>query len=145
MISEELFNPAQLFWMYDLCSELWTWKLRSIYNQCHVHLPVQCFSKLVGGFFAFTWSGILVMMIPDQLMFLHGLNGWTAKSEDDSNLHRFTILIPLTPLGVQQLRGWLLALQAWSAWGMSCFSEIKFGWCESLRAENGGVGRHDWG
>jgi len=28
------------------------------------------------------------------------------------------------------LLSWLLALQAWSAWGMSCFSEIKFGWCE---------------
>ena len=96
MISEELFNPAQLFWMYDLCSELWTWKLRSIYNQCHVHPPVQCFSKLVDCFLAFTWSGILVMMIPDQLMFLHGLNRQVRRWFKSPQVHHFD---PFDPFG----------------------------------------------
>eukprot|EP00435_Cladocopium_sp_Y103_P036878 s665_g9.t1 len=35
----------------------------------------------------------------------------------------------MKPRAMRRLLSWL-ALQAWSAWGMSCFSEIKFGWCE---------------
>ena len=103
------------------------------------------FSKLIGCFFAFMWSTILVIMIPDQLMFLHAHQKMMFLHAHQKMIHLsvFTPLIPLTFFGSLTVGwwGWLLA-QAWSAWGMSCFSEIKFGWCESLRAENGGVGSH---